>query len=253
MTISELDRVAGHTSPFPSSSKNAVPSLLPSVSLTDEHVLEAIQQSPDHGATLDFTHKSLTDVGEDGVQYLACAGGNQSLPEESSICRVTLGHNRLTTLPTAFALLSRLRYLNLKNNNFSSIPDVLTVMPSLEILDISRNKIKRLPTQPGSLVDLHVLCISRNRITRLPGYLTEFTKLDVLKVDHNPIEWPPKAIIETGGSSSDPQVAKEWILSLQKWMREDCHPQPSNRAPSTDSLRSERAFIVMTVYCRGHD
>lgn len=247
MTISELDRVAGHTSPFPSSSKNAVSSPLPSVSLTDEHVLEAIQQSPDHGATLDFTHKSLTDVGEDGVQYLACAGRNQSLPEESSICRVTLGHNRLTTLPTAFALLSRLRYLNLKNNNFSSIPDVLTVMPSLEILDISRNKIKRLPTQPGSLVDLHVLCISRNRITRLPGYLTEFTKLDVLKVDHNPIEWPPKAIIGTSGSSSDPQVAKEWILSLQKWLREDCHPQPSNRAPSMDSLRSERAVLNRSI------
>ncbi|KIO04044.1 hypothetical protein M404DRAFT_81979, partial [Pisolithus tinctorius Marx 270] len=87
-----------------------------------------------------------------------------------------------------------------------------------EILDISRNKIKRFPTQPGSLVDLHVLCISRNRITRLPGYLTEFTKLDVLKVDHNPIEWPPKAIIEPGGSLSDPRAAKEWILSLQKWL-----------------------------------
>ncbi|KAI6117554.1 RAM signaling pathway protein-domain-containing protein, partial [Pisolithus croceorrhizus] len=247
MTISEFDRVAGRTSPFPSSSKNPVSSPLPSVSLTNEHVLEAIQQSLDNGATLDFTHKSLTDVGEDGVQYLACAGRNQSLPEESSISRITLGYNRLTNLPTAFALLSRLRYLNLKNNNFSSIPDVLTAMPSLEILDISRNKIKRLPTQPGSLADLHVLCISRNKITRLPGYLAEFTKLDVLKVDHNPIEWPPKAIIDAGGSPSDPQVAKEWILSLQKWLREDCHPQPSNRKPSMDSVRSERAVLNRSI------
>lgn len=79
----------------------------------------------------------------------------------------------------AFALLSRLRYLNLKNNCLAVFPDVvstsiiclgcypattqltppvtkLTVMPSLEILDIGRNKIKRLPTQPGSLVNLRV-------------------------------------------------------------------------------------------------
>ena len=32
--------------------------------------------------------------------------------------RLTLSNNRLTTLPMALALLSRLRYLNLKNNNF---------------------------------------------------------------------------------------------------------------------------------------
>jgi len=39
--------------------------------------------------------------------------------------RIALGHNRLATLPTAFALLSRLRYLNLKNNSFSVFPDVV--------------------------------------------------------------------------------------------------------------------------------
>ncbi|KAI6007846.1 RAM signaling pathway protein-domain-containing protein [Pisolithus marmoratus] len=208
---------------------NAVLSPFPSVSLADEH-----------GGTLDFTHK-------DGVQYLACAGRSESPPEECSISRITLGYNRLTTLPTAFALFSRLRYLNLKSNNFSSIPDVLTVMPSLEILDISRNKIKRLPTQPGSLVDLHVLCISRNKITRLPRYFTEFTKLDVLKVDHNPIEWPPKEIIEAGGLSSDPRVVKKWILSLQKWLREDCDTQPNNRKPSVDSVKSECAVLNRSI------
>lgn len=39
--------------------------------------------------------------------------------------RIALSHNRLATLPTAFALLSRLRYLNLKNNSFSVFPDVV--------------------------------------------------------------------------------------------------------------------------------
>ncbi|KIJ63249.1 hypothetical protein HYDPIDRAFT_29512 [Hydnomerulius pinastri MD-312] len=248
MSFSDADRVAGRTSPFPSSRSGPL-SPLPSASLTEEHVTEALANSPDNGATLDFTHKSLTDVGEDGAEYLATVGMNEFLAEDSSITRIALGNNRLATLPTAFALLSRLRYLNLKNNSFSVFPDVLTVMPSLEILDISRNKIKRLPTQPGSLVNLHVFCISRNKITRLPTYLGDFVNLNVLKVDHNPVEWPPKAIIEGNGSSNDSQTGKDWILSLQRWLKENSH-QPHldiKPKPSVDSFMSERAALNNSI------
>jgi Leucine-rich repeat (LRR) protein len=35
---------------------------------------------------------------------------------------MALGNNRLTTLPTELALLTRLRYLNLKHNSFSTFP-----------------------------------------------------------------------------------------------------------------------------------
>ncbi len=39
--------------------------------------------------------------------------------------RIALGHNKLSTLPPAFSLLSRLRYLNLKSNSFDEFPDVV--------------------------------------------------------------------------------------------------------------------------------
>lgn len=42
--------------------------------------------------------------------------------------RLTLGNNRLSTLPTEFELFTRLRYLNLKRNNFSTFPDVVSFM-----------------------------------------------------------------------------------------------------------------------------
>lgn len=42
--------------------------------------------------------------------------------------RIALAHNRLTTLPMAFSLLSRLRYLVLKNNSFTVFPDVVRWM-----------------------------------------------------------------------------------------------------------------------------
>ncbi|KAF8842515.1 hypothetical protein BDN67DRAFT_1035971 [Paxillus ammoniavirescens] len=247
MSSSDVDCVAGHTSPFLSSSRGGALSPLPSASLTEEHIAEALANSPDNGGTLDFTHKGLTDVGEDGSEHLATVGRSDCLTEESSITRIALGYNRLATLPTAFALVSRLRYLNLKNNNFSVFPDVLTVMPSLEILDISRNKIKRLPTQPGTLANLHVFCISRNKITRLPGYLGDFDNLNVLKLDHNPLEWPPKTIVENA-PSNDSQASKDWILSLKGWLRDNSHPQLDIKPkPSVDSFISERAALNSSI------
>ncbi|KAF8558527.1 hypothetical protein OG21DRAFT_1404943 [Imleria badia] len=248
MSSSDVDRVVGRTSPFPSSRRSGAQSPSPSASLTDQHLAEALANSPDNGATLDFTHKSLTDVGEDGAERLATAGRSEFFTQETTITRIALSYNRLATLPTAFALLSRLRYLNLKNNSFSVFPDVLTVIPSLEILDISRNKIKRLPTQPGALLKLHVLCISRNRITRLPGYLADFSSLDVLKVDHNPIEWPPKPIIETNGPPINPQAMKDWILALQRWLRENSHPRLDIKpTPSVESFMSERTALNYSI------
>ncbi|KAI0054178.1 hypothetical protein FA95DRAFT_1551992 [Auriscalpium vulgare] len=108
----------------------------------------------------------------------------------------------------AFALLSRLRYLNLKNNSLSVFPDVvrpvkqslsstyhnltfhkLTVMPSLEILDIGRNKIKRLPSQPGSLINLEVcilevFCVVHTFLIMLPYRYSRFTRTRSLDCPH---------------------------------------------------------------------
>ncbi|KAG1819664.1 RAM signaling pathway protein-domain-containing protein [Suillus subaureus] len=241
MSVSDADRAAGRTSPFPGTSKHGALSPLLSASLTEEHIAEALRQSSDNGATLDLTHRNLTDVGEDGAEHLATMGRNDSLDDESSVLRIALGYNRLATLPTAFALLSRLRYLNLQNNSFTSFPDVLTVMPSLEILDLSRNKIKRLPGQSGSLIHLKVFCLSRNKITRIPGYFTDFRELDVLKVDHNPIEWPPKHVMET------PDGGREWITFMQKWMRNNSRSRLDVKQPSVDSFLSANAALDNSI------
>ncbi|KAG1736791.1 RAM signaling pathway protein-domain-containing protein [Suillus lakei] len=241
MSVSDADRAAGRTSPFPGTSRHGALSPLLSASLTEEHIAEALRQSSDNGATLDLTHRNLTDVGEDGAEHLATMGRNGSLDDESSVLRIALGYNRLATLPTAFALLSRLRYLNLQNNSFTSFPDVLMVMPSLEILDVSRNKIKRLPSQSGSLINLRVFCLSRNKITRIPGYFTDFRELDVLKVDHNPIEWPPKYVMET------PDGGREWIAFMQKWMRNNSRPRLDVKQPSVDSFLSANAALDNSI------
>lgn len=90
MSPSDADRVVGRTSPFPGSRQYGALSPSPSASLTDQHLAEALANSPDNGATLDFTHKRLTDVGEDGAERLATAGRSEFFTMEMTITRSAL-------------------------------------------------------------------------------------------------------------------------------------------------------------------
>ncbi|KAF8522222.1 RAM signaling pathway protein-domain-containing protein [Hysterangium stoloniferum] len=204
----------------------------PSISLTHADIAQAMLKSPDEGNTLNFSHKNLCEVGEIGAEELATIGIDD-IKDECTVLRLALGYNRLTALPMAFALLTRLRYLNLRANSFTVFPDVITVMPSLEILDISRNKLKRLPAQPGTLLKLRVFSLSKNRITRLPPYFAKMSNLTVLQVDHNPIEWPPKHILEPLEHPEDTEAATAYIEDVKTWMSDYLQQTPDEALRKT--------------------
>jgi hypothetical protein len=119
------------------------PSPTSTSTLNPSHISEALSKSEDNGATLDFSHRGLTDVDEYSAAQLAVVGCEDPMEDESSVlrcacsspaylykhglfARVTLASNRLATLPVTFALLSRLRYLNLKSNSLAVFPDVVS-------------------------------------------------------------------------------------------------------------------------------
>ena len=59
-------------------------------SLNHVRISEALLKSEDNGATLDFSHKGLTDVGEYGAEELATIGREDSMEDESSVLRCAL-------------------------------------------------------------------------------------------------------------------------------------------------------------------
>jgi hypothetical protein len=59
-------------------------------SLNHIHISEGFLKSDDHGATLDFSHMRLTDVGEYGAEQLATIGREDSMEDESSVLRCAL-------------------------------------------------------------------------------------------------------------------------------------------------------------------
>ena len=72
-----------------SSTASRTPSLspLPSLSLTRDHITEALLKSPDGGATLDLAYKGLTDVGESGAEELATVGQDEESETDNSVVR----------------------------------------------------------------------------------------------------------------------------------------------------------------------
>lgn len=107
-----------------------------------------------------------------------------SLGELTSLRRLRLGHNKLSSLPPTFALLSNLRVLDLSSNNFVLFPDALTKLTSLEILLLEHNQLKSLPPQIDALVNLTELNLFANKLTTLPD-CTSLKKLKKLDVELN--------------------------------------------------------------------
>ncbi|KAF8201642.1 hypothetical protein BJ912DRAFT_946014, partial [Pholiota molesta] len=189
--------------------------------LTSDQIAEAVNRSPDNGVTIFLSKLGISDIGPYEAEEL-CNAGQQGFQEEgSSVERLALGNNRLSTLPLEFELFTRLRYINLKHNIFTIFPDVLTILPCLDTLDLSHNKIRSLPRRPGNLTRLRVFSLSRNKITRLPTYLAQFRELIILRVDRNPIEWPPRSAMESFGDLQDIHLGKDGVVNLQTWLEAD--------------------------------
>lgn len=93
---------------LPSSLRNAVQSPLPSLSLTRDHITEALAKSPDGGATLDLAYKGLTDVGESGAEELATVGQDGEIVTESPVVRyASFTHSILLRVCFTYVLQNR--------------------------------------------------------------------------------------------------------------------------------------------------
>ena len=97
-------------------------------------------------SSFNFSNKSLVEVTESGGEELAQLGRDDMLDEcrilryardvivviahNSELFllpRIALAGNRLTSLPSTFSLLTRLRYLTLRSNSFTVFPEVASL------------------------------------------------------------------------------------------------------------------------------
>ncbi|KAE8259287.1 hypothetical protein A4X13_0g1132 [Tilletia indica] len=188
--------------------------------------------------TLDLTAHGIVNLPELVIEHI-----------KHDVVRLSLATNRLTKLPTAFADLRRLKYLNIRHNGIKEVPSVICELPALEILDMARNKIRMLPESPGNLINLRILAIGDNRLERLPAWLGRMKKLRTVRLTPNPLQWPPAEVMQGGGDHQteqrklrDPSISAEekdrirrndeaamsrWISKLQGWINANSPSQPA--------------------------
>ncbi len=107
------------------------------------------------------------------------------LPEienPSTLERLDVSANQLSTLPRTIGNLRALRVLEVRNNILTTLPKEINNLTALEELNISRNQLTTLP-EIGNLTALEELDVSYNQLTTLPeiGNLTALKRLDVTK------------------------------------------------------------------------
>lgn len=219
--------------------------------------------------TIDLCHRKIQTLPPEMVDII-----------KDDLVRLALGYNFITTLPSTFVELSRLRYLNVRANYLSVIPSVITELPALEILDISRNKIRRLPSQPGRLLDLRVLSISNNRLKTIPTWIAQAKHLRIFKVESNPVVWPPphisvippleKATVPgeyVEGSDNSPKDKMEarkraedrqmmvWITQLKSWLEENesSAPEELQKGESKAAMQAPTALSALSVPTQSPD
>jgi hypothetical protein len=90
---------------------------------------------------------------------------------------LSLGSNKLTSVPEAIGRLARLRTLDLGGNRLTSLPDALGELRALEELHVAHNRLDHLPAVLGKLTSLRVLAVQNNPIHELPAAMASLRAL----------------------------------------------------------------------------
>lgn len=107
--------------------------------------------------------------------------------ELTSLERLWVSHNKLSSLPAQLNQISTLREVFLHRNNFEEVPLCLCHLPSLQLLWLNNNKITVIPEEIVKLASLKRLHLDSNFIKEIPTSLCQLTQLEVLYLNHNAI------------------------------------------------------------------
>lgn len=110
-----------------------------------------------------------------------------ALHEVETLVSLKVQNNKLTSMPSYFAQMKSLKYLNISNNQFETFPSVVCEMSNLVDLDVSFNNIAELPAKMSDLKSLEKLGLYSNDISKFPESFCTLENLRILDVRRNKI------------------------------------------------------------------
>jgi adenylate cyclase len=110
---------------------------------------------------------------------------NVPLHEIQTLTSLKVQNNKLASIPSYFAQMKALKYLNISNNKFDTFPAVVSEMSNLVDLDVSFNTIAELPSEMSNLKSLERLAAFGNELTTFPASFSTLANLRSLDVRRN--------------------------------------------------------------------
>ena len=110
---------------------------------------------------------------------------NIPLHEIQTLTSLKVQNNKLASIPSYFAQMKALKYLNISNNKFETFPAAISQMSNLVDLDVSFNTIAELPSEMSNLKSLERLAAFGNELTTFPASFSTLANLRALDVRRN--------------------------------------------------------------------
>ena len=112
----------------------------------------------------------------------------------TSLTRLNLRGNRLTSLPAEIGQLTSLTVLDLRSNKLTSVPAEIWQLTSLTVLTLEGNRLTSVPPEIGRLTSLEKLDLFGNELTSLPAEIGQLTALKWLSLAYNRLTSVPAEI-----------------------------------------------------------
>uniref|UniRef100_A0A7M4F460 Leucine-rich repeat-containing protein 40 n=1 Tax=Crocodylus porosus TaxID=8502 RepID=A0A7M4F460_CROPO len=148
--------------------------------LIPDEVFNAVGSNP--VTTVNFSKNQLSEIPARIVEL------------KESVCDVSLGFNKLSSISLELCLLHRLMHVDVRNNFLTSLPEEMEALTKLQIINLAFNRFKIFPTVLYRIPTLETILLSNNQVGSIdPVQLKKMDKLGTLDLQNNDLlQVPPE-------------------------------------------------------------
>ncbi|NXY58814.1 LRC40 protein, partial [Callaeas wilsoni] len=113
---------------------------------------------------------------------------------KDSVCDVSLGFNKISSISSELCLLHKLTHLDLRNNVLTALPEEMEALKRLHTINLAFNRFKVFPSVLYHLPALETILLSNNQVGSIdPVQLKGMDKLGTLDLQNNDLlQVPPE-------------------------------------------------------------
>ncbi|OXB82185.1 UNVERIFIED_CONTAM: hypothetical protein H355_009064 [Colinus virginianus] len=113
---------------------------------------------------------------------------------KDSVCDVSLGFNKISSVSLELCTLHKLTHLDIRNNVLTSLPEEMEALTKLQVINLSFNRFKVFPSVLYRILALETILLSNNQVGAIdPLQLKKMEKLGTLDLQNNDLlQVPPE-------------------------------------------------------------